>query len=67
MEFDGPTSLVSKLEIEYKRDENIIRFLTIRLDKYAVDYNDRRRKGLVGKKKETTDENTVNATSHVEA
>ena len=67
MEFDGPTSLVSKLEIEYKRDENIIRFLTIRLDKYAVDYNDRRRKGLVGKKKETTDENTVNATSQVEA
>jgi len=49
MEFAGPTELVSKLEIEYKRDENILRWLTTRLDKYGIEYNDNRRKGLVGK------------------
>ena len=27
----------------YKRDERIIRFLTLALDKYAVEYNERRR------------------------
>ncbi|MBA2421944.1 MAG: 30S ribosomal protein S6 [Chitinophagales bacterium] len=60
MEFAGPTTVISKLELEYKRDENILRFLTVKLDKYGMDYNDRRRKGLVGKKKETKDEKELN-------
>ncbi len=49
-QFKGDNKLVNTLEIEYKRDERILRFLTVSLDKFAVDYNDRRRKGLVGKK-----------------
>jgi small subunit ribosomal protein S6 len=61
MEFAGAGSIISKLEVEYKRDENIIRFLTVKLDKYGMDYNDRRRKGLVGKKKETKDEKEHNS------
>ena len=63
MEFSGPSTLVTRLEIEYKRDENILRFLTVKLDKYGMDYNDRRRKGLVCKKKETKEETPVNATT----
>ena len=63
MEFAGPSTLISKLEVEYKRDENIIRFLTVKLDKYVIDYNDRRRKGLVGKKKDTKDEKELNGVS----
>ena len=63
MEFAGPSTLVSKLEVEYKRDEDIIRFLTVRLDKYGMDYNDRRRKGLVGKKKDIKDEKEHNSVS----
>lgn len=51
-EFKAAPSLVAKLELEYKRDEKIIRFLTIGLDKHAVIYNERKRKGLVGKKQE---------------
>lgn len=56
--------LTARLEVEYKRDESILRFLTIRLDKYAIVYNDRRRKGEVGKKsvnksKETITEGTT--------
>ncbi|MBK9730279.1 MAG: 30S ribosomal protein S6 [Chitinophagaceae bacterium] len=63
MEFAGPSTLISKLEVEYKRDENIIRFLTVKLDKYGMDYNDRRRKGLVGKKKDPKDEKELNSVS----
>ncbi|MGD1839840.1 MAG: 30S ribosomal protein S6 [Thermonemataceae bacterium] len=51
-EFTAPTTLVSTLETEYRRDEKVMRFLTTALDKYAIDYNERKRKGLIGKKKE---------------
>lgn len=47
----GDDSLIDKLELNYRRDENILRFLTIALDKHAADYNDRKRKGLVGRNK----------------
>ena len=35
-----------------KRDERILRFLTVRLDKYGVKYNDDKRNGLIGKRKD---------------
>ena len=35
-----------------KRDERILRFLTVRLDKYGVKYNnDDKRNGKIGKRK----------------
>ncbi len=52
-EFKAPPTLIANLEIEYKRDERILRFLTVSLDKHAVAYNEKKRKGLVGKKVET--------------
>lgn len=42
-EFQSNTSFINKLETEYKRDERIIRFLTIKLDKYAIEYNLKKR------------------------
>jgi small subunit ribosomal protein S6 len=45
----APTS-VATLETEYKRDERVMRYLTTKLDKYALDYSQRRSKGLIGKK-----------------
>ncbi|MEX0966580.1 MAG: 30S ribosomal protein S6 [Bacteroidia bacterium] len=50
LEFEANPELIAKLEVEYKRDERILRFLTVKLDKYAQVYADRRRKGEVGKK-----------------
>jgi small subunit ribosomal protein S6 len=44
-EFKASGELINKLEVEYKRDERIMRFLTIALDKHAVAYNDRKRNG----------------------
>jgi len=42
-EFTAPPMIVEPLEREYSYDERIIRYLTVKLDKHAVAYNDRRR------------------------
>ena len=45
-----PESTITKLETEYRRDEAVMRFLTTVLDKHAVVYNERRKKGEFNKK-----------------
>ncbi|MFN2335689.1 MAG: 30S ribosomal protein S6, partial [Bacteroidales bacterium] len=44
VEFSGPGELVDKLEVQYRRDERIIRFLTFRMDKHAVEYAEKKRR-----------------------
>ena len=44
VEFKGEPTIVKKLETAFRRDERVIRFLTFRLDKYAVEYAEKRRK-----------------------
>jgi small subunit ribosomal protein S6 len=39
------TGIINTLETEFRRDESVMRFLTTALDKYAIEYNARRRKG----------------------
>ena len=52
IEFQVPAGeLISKMELALRRDERIMRFLTVRLDKHGVKYNDDKRNGLIGKKK----------------
>lgn len=45
---DGNT--IADLEIAFKRDERILRFLTVKLDKYGVAYNEKRRNKAKAKK-----------------
>ena len=45
IEFKAEGPVVDTLETEYRRDESIMRFLTTALDKHAIVYNERRRKG----------------------
>jgi len=49
-EFRAEPTLIAKLETEYRRDETVMRFLTIALDKHAIAYNERRKKGEFKKK-----------------
>ncbi|CAN0260665.1 unnamed protein product [Discosporangium mesarthrocarpum] len=52
VEFQGPNGeLIDKLELALRRDERIMRFLCIKLDKYGVKYNEDKRNGLIGKVK----------------
>jgi small subunit ribosomal protein S6 len=44
VEFRGPGELIEQLELQYRRDERIIRFLTFKMDKYAVQYAEKKRK-----------------------
>jgi small subunit ribosomal protein S6 len=52
-EFQVPSgAFISKLELALRRDERIMRFLSVKLDKFGVKYNDDKRNGLIGKKKD---------------
>jgi small subunit ribosomal protein S6 len=40
-EFKAPGNVISELELAYKRDERLLRFLTVKLDKNALAFNDK--------------------------
>ena len=45
LEFTGPSDLNEKLKIQMLRDEQVMRHMITRLDKYAVEYNYVKRNG----------------------
>ncbi len=47
-EFRSLQSLPKELERKYRLDEDLLRFLTVYLDKYGVEFNERRRKKMSG-------------------
>lgn len=49
-------SAIPKIELAMRRDERIMRFLTVKLDKYGIKYNEDKRNGLIGKKQTTKKE-----------
>lgn len=55
------SDLVDRLELFFRRDERILRFLTVSLDKHGVKFNDDKRKGLIGKKKTEAKKEETNA------
>jgi small subunit ribosomal protein S6 len=44
IEFKAEGAVIDKLETEFRRDERIIRFLTFKMDKYAIAYSDKKKK-----------------------
>ena len=47
---------INKFELNMKRNEKLLRFLTVKLDKYGVKYNDDKRNGLIGTRKKIVEE-----------
>ena len=43
LEFNADPSVIAKLEINFRRDERVIRFLTFKMDKFAAEYAAKRR------------------------
>jgi small subunit ribosomal protein S6 len=43
-DYEGQDNLVALLELTFKRDERIMRYLTVSLDKFGVAYNEKKRK-----------------------
>lgn len=52
LEFEANPTVIEKLEINFRRDERVIRFLTFRQDKYAHEYAQKRRNLKSSKKEE---------------
>ncbi len=46
VEFESEGDLVHKLELEFKRDERVLRYLTVKLDKHAIEWAEKRREKL---------------------
>ena len=51
MEFNAEPTIINTLETGYRRDEKVIRYITVKLDKYAAQYAEKRRNKF-GKKEE---------------
>jgi small subunit ribosomal protein S6 len=43
IEFKADPEVVKEWEVTFKRDERILRFLTVALDKFAIAYNEKKR------------------------
>jgi small subunit ribosomal protein S6 len=46
MEYVAPSDMNEKLKIQLLRDEQVLRHIVIKLDKYAVEYNIKKRSGV---------------------
>jgi small subunit ribosomal protein S6 len=46
LEYAAPSEFNEKLKTQLLRDENVLRHLGTRLDKYAVEYNQKKRSGV---------------------
>ena len=43
VEFKAAPEAIKTLEIAYRRDERVLRYLTVKMEKYAVEYAEKRR------------------------
>ena len=51
VEFKAEPNVIKKLETAFRRDEKVIRFQTVKLEKHAIEYAEKRR-NKTGKKEE---------------
>ena len=65
-EFKAAGDVVAELELQFRRDERIMRFLTVSMDKYAIAYAEKRR-NLRNEKAAKAQEETVATPEPVEA
>ena len=54
LEFKAEPAVIEKLEVNYRRDERVIRFLTVKQDKFALEYAEKRRNNKGSKKHEAS-------------
>ncbi len=52
LEFKAEGDMIQKLETEYRRDERVLRFLTFKMDRYAIEYAEKKRRKVEQAKKE---------------
>ena len=60
LEFTAPGDLIAKMDVIFKRDERVLCYMNLRLDKHAIAYNEKRKSGAFKKKTKAV---TTEATS----
>ncbi len=50
-EFNAPGEIVAPFELEFRRDDSIMRYLTVKLDKHAAAWAEKRKKRVKAEKK----------------
>jgi small subunit ribosomal protein S6 len=55
LEYEGEGNLVSDLEVTFKRDERVMRFLTVKMDKDHLAWAEKRRAKMGAAKTETAE------------
>ncbi|HLV52692.1 MAG TPA: 30S ribosomal protein S6 [Cryomorphaceae bacterium] len=53
LDFEAPGSLIGELELAFRRDERMLRFLTVKMDKHAIEYAEKRKEKRKNQKSET--------------
>jgi len=43
LQYDADPTIIAKLDVQFRRDERVLRFLNFRLDKYAYEYAEKRK------------------------
>ena len=51
LQFESDSDVINSLEIEFKRDERVMRFLTVKLDIHALEWANKRKKRNLSKVK----------------
>lgn len=54
-EYRNNGRVIADLELQLKRDERVLRFLTVKLDKHAIAYNEKKRRMKKEKEKDNED------------
>ena len=49
IEFKAQPEVIKTLEVNYRRDEKVLRYLTVKMEKYAAEYAEKRRNNKVKK------------------
>ena len=52
IEFNAAPEIIKTLEIAYRRDEKVLRYLTVKMEKYAAEYAAKRRSNKQPKEQE---------------
>ncbi len=55
LEFEGGGNLISDLEVSFKRDERVMRFLTVKMDKHHKAWAEKRKARMKGAKPEVAE------------
>ena len=50
LNFEGPSTVIADLEVTFRRDERVMRFLTVKMDKDHLAFAEKRRAKMGAKK-----------------